>query len=43
MTKRRAKASDCLSCGQCERACPQHIKVIDRLKDVAEVFEPKEA
>ena len=43
MTKRRAKASACVSCGQCERACPQHIKVIDRLKDVAEAFEPKEA
>ncbi len=42
VTKTRAKASDCVGCGQCERACPQHIKVIDKLKDVAAAFEPKE-
>ncbi|OUO92806.1 aldo/keto reductase [Cloacibacillus sp. An23] len=43
IAKTRAKASACVSCGQCERACPQHIKVIDRLKDVAAAFEPNEA
>lgn len=32
-------ASDCIACGQCERACPQQIKVIERLRDCAEVFE----
>ncbi|MFG6326917.1 MAG: aldo/keto reductase [Lachnospiraceae bacterium] len=32
-------ASDCIECGQCESACPQQIKVIERLKDCAEVFE----
>lgn len=31
-------ASDCIACGQCERACPQQISVIDRLKDCATVF-----
>lgn len=31
-------ASDCIACGQCERACPQQIKVIERLKDCAEAF-----
>ena len=31
-------ASDCIACGQCERACPQQIKVIERLKDCAETF-----
>lgn len=32
-------ASDCIECVQCESACPQQIKVIERLKDCAEVFE----
>ncbi len=32
-------ASDCIGCGQCERACPQQIKVIQRLKECAAALE----
>lgn len=39
ITSGRAKASDCIDCGQCEAACPQHIEVRKLLQDVAKTFE----
>lgn len=34
-----AKASDCIACGQCGSACPQHIQIIEQLKDCAAAME----
>lgn len=33
------KASDCIKCGQCETACPQHLKITELLEEVKLVFE----
>ncbi len=35
------KASDCLSCGLCEEACPQHIAVREKMAACAEHFAEK--
>lgn len=39
LTETFGKASDCLACGQCEGVCPQHLPIIQYLKDVAAYFE----
>ncbi|MBO7689917.1 MAG: 4Fe-4S dicluster domain-containing protein, partial [Clostridia bacterium] len=38
-TTGRGKASDCIQCGQCEDACPQHLEIISYLADCAKEFE----
>lgn len=33
------KAGDCIGCGQCEEICPQHLPIIEHLKQVSEIFD----
>ncbi len=39
ITKNGGKASDCIECRTCEKYCPQHLSVVDLLKDIAKIFE----
>ena len=38
-TQGHGKASDCIMCGKCEKACPQHLEIRTLLEQVAGVFE----
>ena len=38
-TKTGGKASECIKCGKCESACPQHLPIRKLLKGVAREFE----
>ncbi len=36
---RSGKASDCISCGQCESVCPQHLPIINLMSEAAEILD----
>ena len=38
-TANGVRADDCIRCGQCERACPQGLPIIERLSDAAKLFQ----
>ena len=40
-TTRNGKASDCVKCGKCEHACPQHLPIRELLVHVAGEFDQK--
>jgi len=37
LAKRKADAKDCIKCGACEKECTQHIGIISRLEEIAEI------
>ncbi|MCR5358197.1 MAG: aldo/keto reductase [Lachnospiraceae bacterium] len=39
LTTRSGKASDCVGCGQCERVCPQHLPIIELMKEAAGILD----
>ena len=39
ISRNHGRASDCVGCGECERNCPQHLRISGIMEDVAELFE----
>ena len=42
LTESGGKARECVACGQCQVACPQHLEIINYLNDVAKCMEKQD-
>ena len=40
---RGGKAGDCIACGQCEGVCPQHLPIIELLKEASGLFDKQQS
>jgi predicted aldo/keto reductase-like oxidoreductase len=34
--QKKSRAHECIKCGACEEACPEHIEIRNRLEEAAE-------
>ena len=39
LTGKSGKASDCIACGACESVCPQHLPIIELMKEAAQILD----
>ena len=39
LVTRSGRASDCVACGQCEKVCPQHLPIIDLMKEASDILD----
>ena len=41
LIERSGMASACIACGQCERVCPQHLPIIELMREASEILDKK--
>ena len=43
VSRGHGRAADCVACGQCEGVCPQHLPIIELLKDASALLDAEES
>ena len=39
LAQTHGRVSECIGCRKCEKSCPQHLPIVEHLRQVAEVFD----